>query len=90
MKTLDMIKQAIRDKYAWPGGYPMYLVMNDGGALCMDCAREEYRQIAHDTVKEWKTGWDCAGADVNWEDTTLICDHCNERIGAACGEEEEG
>lgn len=80
---LGNIKQAIRDKYAWPGGYPLFLVMNDGGALCMDCARAEFRQIAHDTVKGWSTGWDAAAADINWEDSELTCDHCGNHIESA-------
>ncbi len=86
MKTLGTIKTAIRDKYAWPGGHPLYLVANDGGALCIDCARSEYRQIAHDTVKEWRTGWDIAGPDINWEDSDLVCSHCGENIESAYGD----
>ena len=84
--TLGPIKQAIRDKFAWPGGYPLFLVANDGGALCIDCSRTEYRQIAHDTVKGWRTGWDITGADVNWEDPDLTCDHCGEHIESAYAE----
>ena len=30
IKTLASIKRALRDKYAWPGGYPLYIVMADG------------------------------------------------------------
>jgi hypothetical protein len=83
MKTMGQIKQAIRDKYAWPGGYPIFLVMNDGDAVCIDCARKEYRQIAHDTVKEWRTEWDAAGPEINWEDSELTCAHCNDYIESA-------
>ena len=83
------VKTAIRDGYAWPGGYPLYIIMNDGAAIHPDCAREEYRQIAHDTVKGWKsTGWNAAGADINYEDAHLYCDHCNQRIESAYAEDE--
>lgn len=74
-------KNAIRAGFAWPGGYPLSLIMTDGGALCMDCARTEWRGIAHDTVKGWRTGWDAAGVDVLWEGGNR-CDHCNACLDA--------
>ena len=83
----ESVKYAIRNEYAWPGGYPMYIVCNDGGVLCPTCAKDEYRQIAHDTVKGWCTGWDVMCADVNWEDSDLYCDHCGTQIESAYGEE---
>lgn len=81
------VKDAIRNKYAWPGGYPLFIVCNDGACLCTDCAKKEYHQIAHDTVKGWGTGWDVAAAAVNWEDSDLYCDNCNKQIESAYGEE---
>ena len=35
--------EAIRtaaQKYAWPGGYPMYVIMADGESLYPDCLKE--------------------------------------------------
>lgn len=81
------VKHAIRNKYAWPGGYPIFIVCGDGGCLCPDCAKDEYRQIAHDTVKGWKTSWDVIGAEINWEDTSLYCEHCGNLIESAYVEE---
>ena len=78
------VKYVARHKYAWPGGYPMYVVTDDGGVLCADCTKSEWRQIAHDTVKDWKgSGWVAVGADINYEDPDLYCSHCNERVEAA-------
>ena len=34
MKILDQVKDAIRNPFAWPGGYPVYTVMSDGALLC--------------------------------------------------------
>lgn len=75
------VKSAIREGYAWPGGYPLSIVMNDGGALCTGCAKAEWRNVAHDTVKGWRTGWDAAGVQVMWEGGNR-CDHCNECLDA--------
>ena len=82
------VKDAIRSKYAWPGGYPLYIICDDGGCICPDCAKKEYRQIAHDTVKDWRgTGWNVIGAEINWEDASLYCEHCGNLIESAYGEE---
>lgn len=48
MKTLcdtRTLKQALRNKYAWPGGYPLYLITQDGEALSIDAARDNWREI---------------------------------------------
>jgi hypothetical protein len=80
------IKDAIRSKYAWPGGYPLYLVTSDGAALCCDCGRKEYKRIAYAIRHHLSDGWRVEAADVNWEDTNLYCDHCNTQIESAYGE----
>ena len=86
-KVTDDIKQAIRDKYAWPGGYPLYLVTSDGAALCVDCAKQEYKQIVYAIRHNLNDGWRVEAVDVNYEETDLYCDHCNKQIESAYGEE---
>lgn len=81
------VKQAARDKYAWPGGYPLFIIMNDGGALCIDCVRAEWRNVARSTVNGDNDGWRAAAADINWEDAFLHCDHCGGRIESAYAED---
>lgn len=81
------IKQAIREPYAWPGGYPLYVDMYDGGCLCVACGKEELYRIATATAQKFSDGWRAAGVCINWEDTTLICDHCAVAIDSAYGEE---
>ena len=94
MKTLNRvpkeIKQAIRYKYAWPGGYPLYLLTSDGCALCVDCGRKEYKQIVFAIRHGLKYDcWKIEGAEVNWEDPILNCDHCDKRIESAYAEDED-
>jgi hypothetical protein len=80
------LRQAIRSKYAWPGGYPMYLVMSDGESLCMDCARKEYKLIAMANKQAFRDGWKPEAVDINYEDKELYCVHCNAQIESAYGE----
>ena len=84
-KTLS---DRISEKYAWPGGYPLFLVMKDGEPLCMDCAAKNEELILRATNDGYEEDWIAAGVDVNWEDTNLFCCNCNERIESAYGEEE--
>lgn len=72
-----------RNPCAWPGGYPRYLLMDDGGALCPKCVRENRSDIIKATLRGYRSGWAAAGSDINWEDHALRCDHCNAQIEAA-------
>ena len=86
MTNTKDIKEAIRHKYAWPGGYPLFLV-TQGAALCVDCGRKHYRQIAYAIMHGLSDGWKVEAADVNWEDPSLFCDHCSKRIESAYAED---
>lgn len=75
-------------KYAWPGGYPLFLVMQDGGCLCATCVDEERGRIHQAALEKRRDGWAPMGVDVNWEDPSLLCDHCSQRIESAYAEDE--
>jgi len=68
--------------YAWPGGYPMFYLAKDNGVLCPKCANEFMPDRDNDEQLE------PVAYDVNWEDSALYCEHCNERIESAYGEDE--
>ena len=81
MITSKDLKQAIRDKYAWPGGYEIFGITSDGGVLCCDCMRQEYWQIAWSRRHDCSDGWlveavECAA---NTDEQTN-CDHCGKEI----------
>jgi len=83
------IKNAIRSRYAWPGGYPLYIVMSDGEALSIDAARENYKLLCAAYIRGDKLdSWLAEGADINHEDENLFCVHTGEKIESAyVGEE---
>lgn len=85
---LRSVRSAARNKYAWPGGYPIFILMEDGGTLCPDCAKNNYRQISQATRMGGYYGWSAAGVDVNCEDKDMVCCHCNEPIQCAYPKEE--
>lgn len=75
------LKAAIRQRYAWPGGYELFGICHDGGILCCDCMREEYHQIAHSRKHEINDDWRVIAIDSAAEYDSLIqCDHCSKVI----------
>lgn len=93
MKNADIIravKQAARDKYAWPGGYPLIVVMSDCEVMCCDCARENFDLIGRATRDNDRSGWAAAGVDIHWEGPPELCCHCGGEIPSAYGDPDEG
>jgi len=80
--------ETLAQKFAWPGGYPLYLVMTDGGCLCGDCILSERGLIHQAALEDLHDGWAPMGMDINYEDPALYCDHCNERIESAYAEDD--
>lgn len=76
------IRRGMRARYAWPGGYPLSLIMTDGGILCWRCASAHKAMIVRDTRYRLKAGWDAVGWGVIWEGEHW-CDHCGDLVEAA-------
>ena len=81
-KSLRLADQLAREPYVWPGGYPLFAVMDDGGAVCKRCATEERESIA---LTNGHDGWCVVGLEVNWEDVELVCECCGRGIESAYG-----
>ena len=85
MNTFEL-REAIRTPYAWPGGYPTFILLSDGECLCHSCARENYRALSESLRHSLSDGWQPVAHDINWEDYGMYCVHCNQRIESAYGE----
>lgn len=70
--------------FAWPGGYPMYYVTQDGGVLCPDCANGRNGSEASETSDDAQ--WKLERAEVHWEGLPMNCEHCNAVIDSAYGD----
>lgn len=74
--------------FAWPGGYPLYFLTSDGAALSFAAARENAREIiAALNTGDKRSGWHVCACEINWEDSSLVCDHSGKPIPSAYGEE---
>lgn len=88
-RNLIFLKNAIRQGYAWPGGYTLSAITFDGAALCMNCCKKNWRFVCHETlIRGWeKCGWGVQSVDVLWEGGNY-CDQCNANLDAYPSEEE--
>ena len=71
--------------YAWPGGYPLVYVTDDGAALCPDCVNADNEAIGESNEGD---GWHVTAVSVLWETDggDMFCDHCSVVIESAYGE----
>lgn len=73
-KTADIARYLVRNPYAWPGGYALFGVTDDGGVLCPKCIRENYRAILESLPGD---GWHLTGIGNAEElESSNYCDHC--------------
>ena len=88
IQTVADFKATMRNgAYAWPGGYPMYLITSDGAALSFESAKSESRNVMEAIADKSDNGWRVVACDINYEDNDLICDHSGEFIECAYPED---
>jgi hypothetical protein len=82
---LSSLQNFIRSNgYAWPGGYPMALLMADGEAIDAQSARENYRIIRRAVSKDWTA----ENVFIHWEGDPIICANSGREIPSAYGSDE--
>ncbi len=82
--SINEFRAAIRNgAYAWPGGYPCFFIMSDGGALSFAAAKAERRQLLEALRDNDNSGWRPVALEINWEDSDLVCDHTGAKIESA-------
>jgi hypothetical protein len=72
--------------YAWPGGYPLFFLTQDGAALSFEAVKQELEEVQDSIECECNDGWRVVAVGINWEDENLLCDHTGEKIQSAYGE----
>lgn len=68
------------DRYTMPGLYPLYYVTADSGVLSPQAVEKNLALCRSDDPQ-----WRVVGAEVNWEDPNLFCEHTGKRIPSAYG-----
>lgn len=74
--------------FAWPGGYPIVYVANDGEAFCPDCANRKNgadTRITQRPDDNLCDGWLIIGFLIHYEGEPERCCHCGAEIESAYG-----
>ena len=87
MNRKELEQALLSGKYAWPGGYPLYFITDDGAALSFEEVGDNFELVAVSIERELHDGWGVIAVSVNWEYGELYCDHYHELIPSAYGEE---
>ena len=78
-KPIGAARIVRRERFAWPGGYPLALLMSDGELLCPQCVAQEFGQISYSARHKLCDGWRPEGM-VILEDSRPeqpeVCVHC--------------
>ncbi|HMA20696.1 MAG TPA: hypothetical protein VKO87_07820 [Gemmatimonadaceae bacterium] len=87
INSISDFRRAVRNgPYAWPGGYPLYWIMGDGGACAFEVAKIERRAMLEALRdRDSGSGWLPVALEINYEDTELVCDHTGAKIESAYG-----
>ena len=89
IQTISDFRRAMRHgPYAWPGGYPVFFITEDGEAMSFSAVRDNLRSIIDSVANRRGDGWRVIGLEINWEDTSLICCHTGKPIPSAYGEDD--
>jgi len=86
LSTRDIKRWIRHGAFAWPGGYPMYFITDDGAALSFATVKAEWSNVCDSIRRECSDGWRVIAVDINYEDGDLIDDHSGERIESAYGD----
>lgn len=87
INTISDFRAAVRQgSYAWPGGYPLFFLCDDGGVLCCQCVKAQRRNIIESIAHKQRDGWRVIAKDINWEDPHMECEYCGDHIESAYGD----
>jgi len=78
--------KALNQPYAWPGGYELSFICDDGLLLCYMCARENGKNITDSIRHKVNDGWRVIGVEVLYEGGNY-CEQCGKCLDAYPAEE---
>lgn len=72
--------------FAFPGGYPLFFITSDGGALSFETVKKELYSVSWSIRHNVSDGWRVVACAVNWEDGELTDSHTGAKIESAYAE----
>lgn len=88
INTLSELKATLRNgPYAWPGGYPIVLYLEDGEPCTFKAVLGDWRRVVSDMLDGFGE-WRVVGCDIYYEGPPLICAISGDLIESAYGDPE--
>lgn len=84
--TLELRATLRAGAHAWPGGYPLFFITSDGGALSFETVKKNLRSICWSIRHKSNDGWRVVACDINYEDGELTDSHTGSKIESAYAE----
>jgi len=80
-RDIDKVRYIAREQFAFPGGYELIGITVDGGLLCSQCIRDNYKLILQSTYDGHETQWAVNHICTESELENTHCDNCYKAIG---------
>ena len=87
MRSTLNLKDALRERYAWPGGYPFHFLA-ESGTLCFGCVFKNRREAIRQTRRDEKRGEWNVEPFILWEGP-CYCEECGKKMESAYGDIED-
>lgn len=81
--TLQLRATLRAGSHAWPGGYPLYFITDDGGALNFQTVKANLRSVCSSIRDKCGDGWRVVAVAINFEDNELTDSHTGKAIESA-------
>lgn len=79
-RTIDtgaQLRSCLRaGEYAWPGGYQLAFITDDGALLCFDCVKAELQSVIWSIRNECSDGWRVVACGICHDCESETGDHC--------------
>lgn len=84
--TTKQLREALRNgEYAWPGGYRLAFITDQGELVSFQAVRDDYRAFAESTRRRQRDGYRITGcANLETFEGSVVCDVSGELLKPEC------
>jgi len=86
-KPLDMLRFIVMYPLSFPGLYEHCAMTQDGGLICSDCVKENYKEMFSAAKNGGDQQWEIVGIITDCQVENASCAHCSKEIGYQIEEE---
>ncbi len=90
-ERINRVKDALRRRYTFPGGYELAIYLADGSRICRECTLENWKEIVTETryPGSGDRSWGICGVDIYWEGPPETCCQCGKEMPSEYGDPDD-